>query len=151
MRITKLGRPILPVLCLTVLAACGGGGPAPGIAADSPGASLVVERYLQAVNQHDLRVMSELFGTAEGNMRELESVRYAEELAHIHSSLLRHDEFRILRQQVVPGRMHEAADVLVELRRGERQYVVPFRVVRRNRPAGSWIIEKIELDKVAGD
>lgn len=136
------------VLAALLLAACGGG-PSPGQPRDAvglPGAQLVVERFLQAANANDLPTMTRLFGTARKPIDELEPETTAHRRMYVLASLLRHDDFAIQGQRVVPGRMDDATEVLVMIRRGQRQTMVPHLVVRRD--GGGWIIERIDVERL---
>lgn len=134
---------LLPVLVM----ACGGGRQASqpsGIAANEPGPSLIVERFLQAANSNDLTTMVTLFGTADRRIDQLESTGSAQRRMYALASMLRHDDFQIQGQEIVPGRMADAVEVRVRIRRGDRVTVVPHLVVRRK--GGGWIIERIDTE-----
>lgn len=134
-----------PLLCLLILAACGGGQQSSALpASDSPGPALVVERFLQAANANDLETMSQLFGTPDRTIVQLDGRRQAEERMYVLASLLRHSDWSIEGQRTVPGRMTEATELVVRIRRGPREAVVPIRVVRRS--GGGWIIERIDVE-----
>lgn len=113
-------------------------------ASESPGPALVVERFLQASNANDLETMGQLFGTKDRTIVELDGQTRAEERMYILASLLRHDDWSIQGQRRVPGRMTDATELLVEVKRGARTAVVPFLIVRRAR--GGWIIERIDVE-----
>jgi hypothetical protein len=113
-------------------------------AAQSPGPALLVERFLQAANANDLETMSQLFGTRDRTIVQLDGQTQAEERMYVLASLLRHDDWFIQGQRTVPGRMMDATELLVEIRRGENRAVTPILVVRRAR--GGWIIERIDVE-----
>lgn len=113
-------------------------------AAQSPGPALLVERFLQAANANDLETMSQLFGTREHTIVQLDGQRQAEERMYVLASLLRHEDWSIQGQRTVPGRMMDATELLVEIRRGANRAVTPILVVRRAR--GGWIIERIDVE-----
>ncbi|NIP56614.1 MAG: hypothetical protein GWM90_17915 [Gemmatimonadetes bacterium] len=136
---TRIGT-ITAVLLLT---ACGGGSPPP-LATASPGPVLIVERFLQAANSNDLSTMTELFGTADRTIVQLDGREAAEQRMYVLASLLRHDDFTVLGQQRVPGRLRDATELLVELHQGEERVVVPHLVVRRK--GGGWVIERIDVE-----
>lgn len=112
----------------------------------SPGPALVVERFLQAANGNDLETMTQLFGTAGKTIDQLDGRTKAQRRMHVLATLLRHDDYRILSQHAVPGRLREATELQVQLRQGDRDVVVPHLVVRRKN--GGWIIEKIEIERL---
>lgn len=138
------------ILLTLLAAACGGGGeastPVPVRASASPGPALVVERFLRAANANDLETMTQLFGTAQRTISELEGRTRAERRMMVLASLLRHDDWAIQGQRSVPGRMNDATDLLVRLQQGQRSVVVPHLVVRR--PDGGWVIERIDVESV---
>lgn len=131
---------------VALLAGCGSGGSATASAAASPGPVLAVERFLQAANANDLKTMAQLFGTADKTIVELEGESTAEQRMHVLASLLRHDDFMVRGQETVPGRIHDATTLMVELEQGGRRVVVPHLVVRKN--GGGWIIEKIDVERL---
>lgn len=140
-------RPYL-FLALTVLtAACGAGAPSQGSgmpAAESPGPALAVERFLQAANVNDLQTMTQLFGTKDRTIVQLDGRQQAEERMYVLASLLRHDDWSIQGQRTVPGRTADATELLVRIQRRSQTAVVPMLVVRRNN--GGWIIERIDVE-----
>jgi hypothetical protein len=127
---------------LVLFTACGGQTAVP--APDSPGPALVVERFLQAANANDLRTMTQLFGTRERTIDQIESRERAEQRMLVLASLLRHEDYRVRGQRVVPGRLDDATDLLIELDLGHRTVVVPHLVVRKR--GGGWIIERIDVE-----
>jgi hypothetical protein len=140
----------LTILTLAVtLAACGASSGYQGPqgprtpAAESPGPALAVERFLRAANANDLETMVQLFGTHDRNVEEMYGKTRAEQRMYVLASLVRHDDWSIVGQQTVPGRMMDATDLLVQLTRNEESVTVPFLVVRTNE--GGWIIERIDV------
>lgn len=143
----KPKRTLPSVVIALLAAACGGGGAAaPGPAPAGPAPQLVVERFLQAANVNDLPTMTTLFGTADKTIDKLEPLAVAQRRMYVLASLLRHDDFAIQGQRVVPGRMEDATEVLVMIRQGKKQTLVPHLVVRRN--DGGWIIERIDVERL---
>jgi hypothetical protein len=115
-------------------------------AMDSPGPSLVVERFLQAANTNDLYTMTQLFGTARQTIDQIESQERAHRRMQVLASVLRHDDYTVQGQRAVPGRLNDATELLVALTTTERTVVVPHLVVRRR--DGSWIIERIDIEAI---
>lgn len=145
---THRSRALILALLMTAgTAACVTREEAPGYA-PSPGPVLVVERFLQAANATDLPTMMQLFGTAEHTIDELDGRGKAERRMHVLARLLRHDDFTILDQAPLPGRMRTATQLQVRLTRGQRQIVVPLIVVRRE--GGGWIVEKVDVEPLTG-
>jgi hypothetical protein len=112
--------------------------------ASSPGPLLAVERFLQAANANDLQTMTQLFGTADKTIVELEGRSTAEQRMYVLASLLRHDDFTVQGQRAVPGRLQDATELQVELTKGEDRVVVPHLVVRKK--GGGWIIERVDVE-----
>jgi hypothetical protein len=115
--------------------------PVAGVARDQIGPSLVVEQFLRAVNANDLATMARLFGTKDGPVQRLDPHRQTEERMFALASLLRHEDYAIEGERVVPGRSAEAMQLLVRMQARERTAIVPFTlVISRD---GSWLIEQI--------
>lgn len=137
----------------------------------SVGPQLSVERFLQASNDRDLASMARIFGTADGPMGDTGSTfgcffkkigswfgglpcRSRQEvevqMAAI-ANILRHDDYRIVGEEQVPGRDHPTMQVSVDLRMGENTVrAVPFRVVRSG--SGQWLVEYVDLERaMSGD
>ena len=136
---------LFPILVLA--AACSSrGGSSPTPASQSPGPALVVERFLAAANANELETMTQLFGTSDRTIVELEGRTRAEERMYVLASLLRHNDWTIRGQRTVPGRITDATELVVELQKPERAVTVPILVVRRER--GGWIIERIDVEEL---
>lgn len=141
-------KRLTAMVLLASAAGCGGGGGG-GTgqpAALAPGPPLTVERFLQAANANDLETMSELFGTRDRTIVELDGRSKAEQRMYVLASVLRHDDFAFRGRRAVPGRMNDATELLVELTRGDHTAVVPHLVVRRR--DGGWIIENIDVTPI---
>jgi hypothetical protein len=136
--------------CAALLAACASREVPYSTAAAGPEAvvapSLVVEQFMRAVNENDLPAMSRLFGTRDGPVSRLDPRRQTEERMFAIASLLRHHDFAIEGQQIVPGRSEEAIQLMVRVTTAQRTASVPFTlVVTRDR---NWLIEQIALDRL---
>ncbi|MGH7461074.1 MAG: hypothetical protein ACREMA_08605, partial [Longimicrobiales bacterium] len=59
-----------------------------------------------------------------------------------------HDDYRILGEQIVPGRLSEARQINVEFAVGTRKVTVPFTMVRFK--ADSWLVENIDVERITG-
>lgn len=156
--------------CL-VLAACvtqtGGRDPMAGV-----GSSLTVERFLQAANAQDLDGMARAFGTPGGPIIDTGStfgctfkkigswfricdacVSYQEVELRMYtiSEILRHQDYRIVSESAVPGRVDRTIRIGVDLVRvgGRVAADVGFLVIRAGGD-GSWLIQEIDLGKVTG-
>lgn len=138
-RLMRTGR----VALLGLLAACGAGAGPQGPSAATPGPTLVVERFLQAANANDLQTMTQLFGTPDKTIVELDGRQQAEQRMFVLASLLRHEDFAIQGQRSVPGRGEDAAEVAVELTKDGKRVRVPLVVVRRN--TGGWVVERVDV------
>ncbi len=113
-------------------------------ASQSPGPSLTLEQFLRAANANELVAMTQLFGTHDKTIVDLEGETRAEQRMYVLASLLRHDDWSIMGQEQVPGRMMDATNLLVQITRGGESVTIPFLVVRRDN--GGWIIEKIDVE-----
>lgn len=106
-----------------------------------------VERFLTAVNAHDLADMAAVFGTAEGPFRgdraEVEIQMDA------LSTILTHQSYEIVSERQVPGRESPTTRVGVTLTiDGETYPDVTFVTVRTNE--GRWMVQEIDLERVTG-
>jgi glutaredoxin 2 len=106
---------------------------------------LVVERFLQAVNANDIQTMGRLFGTRQGSILRRDSRRQVEERMFVIASILRHDDYAIVGETVIPGRIGEAVQINVRLQLTDRQARVPFVVVRTR--SNEWLIEQVDLPR----
>jgi hypothetical protein len=137
-------RNLIVLFSVGLLVACSTRDMSPAM--DSAGPGLVVERFLQAANTNDLFTMTQLFGTARQTIDQIESRERAERRMQVLASLLRHDDYNVVGQRAVPGRLNDATELLIELTTTERSVVVPHLVVRRR--DGSWIIERIDIEAI---
>lgn len=131
-------------LLVVLVAACGGRDPVPAM--ESPGPALVLERFLHAANMNDLYTMTQLFGTAGKTIDKIESRERAERRMQVLASLLRHEDYTVRGQRAVPGRLHDATELIVEMRLQDRTVTVPHLIVRRS--GGGWIIERIDIEPI---
>ena len=135
------------------------------VAAVAP--QLSVERFLQAANSRDLRGMGRLFGTPDGPLMDTGSTfgcmfkkigswfggdscatrQDIEIRMDAISSILRHENYRIVRQEMVAGRDVPTTRVLVTLTvGGQLVQDVPFLVVQAS--AGQWLVQEVDLEQV---
>jgi hypothetical protein len=143
----------LRLLAVLVFGACGGN---PENAAPSVAPQLIVEQFLRAVNgvfeQSDaqrnvsLETMGRLFGTRDGPIIGRDPRKEVEQRMYALASILRHDDYNIQEQQIVPGRREDAIRLLVRMKFGERQVPVPYTMVRTAR--SSWLIEQIDVEPI---
>lgn len=128
--------------------------------ADGLGAALVVERFLRASNtiaqsresgsdslermRQELDTMIRLFGTSKSTIEQLSSREAAERRMIALADLLRHDDYRIAGNRLVPGRGDEAVDIMVRMTVGTDGATIPFTVVRTS--SDGWRIEKIQIE-----
>lgn len=118
----------------------------PGPAANVAPA-LVVEQFLRAANANDLDTMGRLFGTREGPIVERDSRQQVDDRMFALASVLRHEDYSIEGEQIVPGRRDVATQLLVRMNFGEeRETVVPFTMVFSQ--DGRWMIEQIDLERI---
>jgi len=130
------------------------------------GPQLSVERFLQATSTRDLDAMGRLFGTADGPLGDTgstfgcafkkigswfggEACRNRQEVElrmDAIASILQHDDYQIMQQQMVAGREYPTARVLVDLIVDQRRITgVPFVVVHGG--DGQWFVEQIDLQR----
>jgi len=159
-----MGR-LLGVALVVALAGC------TTVVRQGPGAGLVaqltLERFLQASNQRDLEGMARLFGTDQGAAWDTGSTlgcafkkigswfggnacvkkRDVEVRMDAISRILRHQDYRIVREETVAGRLGGATRIFVDLTvEGRTVSEVPFTMVRNG--DGQWLVEQIDLERV---
>jgi len=161
---------LMASVCL-MLAACatrvGSPDPMAGL-----GSSLAVERFLQAANGQDLDGMARIFGTPDGPIIDTGSTfgcafkkigswfgmsdsclvyQEIELRMHVISQILMHEDYRIVSESDVPGRVDRTTRIGVDLVGvGGREVAdVGFLVVRMV-GNGRWLIQEIELEKLTG-
>jgi hypothetical protein len=106
--------------------------------------AMVVERFLRAANSNDLDTMASLFGTLDGPVAQRESRKDADDWMFTLATVLRHTDYQILNEQIVPGRRQEATQLVVRLVSGEARYELPFTLVQSKR--NGWLIEKVPVE-----
>jgi hypothetical protein len=130
-------------------------------------AQLSVERFLQAANAHDIESMGRLFGTPDGPILETGGTfgcffkkigswfggtactkrRDVEIRLDAIARVLEHDDYRIVREEAVAGRLNRATRIFVDLTvKGEEIRGVPFIVVQAS--GGQWLVENVDLQRV---
>jgi hypothetical protein len=132
---------------------------------------LTVERFLQASNSRDLHGMASLFGTSDGPIIETGStlgcafkkmgswiglgqrcltLQEVELQMDAIAAILRYQDYSVVTENPVPGRVDPTSRVGVNLVIQGRDYMdVPFLVVKTG--GGRWLVEEIDLTKVTGD
>lgn len=131
--------------------------------------ALSVERFLQAANSGDLQSMSRIFGTADGPIADQTGSTFGCAFKRMGSwfgladrclsrqemelrlnaiaQILRHDDYRIMRESEVAGRRYRTSRVGVDIHQGNSRFEdVPFLVVRA--PDGRWLVEEIGLERI---
>lgn len=131
---------------------------------------LSVERFLQASNNRDLDAMARLFGTEEGALIETggtlgcafkkmgswigigercPTLQEVELRMDAIAQILRHQDYTVVSEQPVAGRVHPTSRIGVNLRINDDTVEdVPFIVVRTDQ--GRWLVEQIGLDQITG-
>jgi hypothetical protein len=134
----------------------------------SMGAQLTVERFLQAANQRDVIAMGRLFGTSDGPVADTGSTfgcmfkkigswfggssctkrQDVEIRMDAIASILVHEDYQIVGENRVAGRMAPTQRILVDMTTDEGVAVagVPFVVVRTG--DGQWLVEQVDLQRV---
>ncbi|HUH13260.1 MAG TPA: hypothetical protein VMK65_09125 [Longimicrobiales bacterium] len=112
-------------------------------------ATLVVERFLQAVNANDIQTMARLFGTRDGSITGRDPQAEVEQRMFTLASYLRYEDYSLAGERVVPGRIGEAIQIMTALRLTGRSTParVPFTLVRSR--DGGWLVEQIGVDDLA--
>jgi hypothetical protein len=118
--------------------------PSPPLSSVAP--VLVVEQFLRAANSNDLDTMARLWGDRTGSVLRRWPRDEIDRRMLATASLLRHRDFGIEGEQIVPGRRDEAIQLIVRLRIQERDVQVPFTMVRT--ATGDWLVEEIGLDRI---
>jgi hypothetical protein len=108
---------------------------------------MTIERFLRAANQNDLDTMAALFGTRDGPITRNWSRREADDRMFLLASLLRHSDYRIESEQLVPGRREEATQFTVRLVVSQGPVNVPFTLVQTTRNR-TWLIEQIGIERI---
>ena len=162
---TRHARRSLLVLMAAAAAGC------TTVVRQGPGAGVVaqlsLERFLQAANARDLEGMGRLFGTESGPAWDTGSTvgcafktigswfggskcvqkRDVEVRMDAIARILRHEDYRIVREEPVAGRMNRATRVSVDLTvNGQTLSEIPFVMVRTG--GGQWLVEEIDLQRV---
>lgn len=144
-------RPILAVFLVATMSAACVTRPVETYEAAPSGSdvvpTLVVERFLQAVNANDIQTMSRMFGTREGPITRRDSRENVEQRMFALSSLLRHEDYSIIGDRMVPGRGGEAIQIVTRLRQSDRTPTVPFTMVRAR--DGNWLVEQIGVEDIS--
>ena len=130
-------------------------------------AQLSVERFLQAANARDLNSMGRIFGTRDGPVLDTGSTfgcmfkkigswfgglscqrrQDIEIQMDAIASILRHEDYRIVRQEMVAGQDHPTTRVVVDMTiRGVTVMAIPFDVVQDR--GGRWFVTNVDLEKV---
>jgi hypothetical protein len=110
------------------------------------GAGLVLEQFLTAANSNDLRQMGNLFGNKDGPVSKRDNQDNVEKRMFVLANVLRHDDYKLEGEQIVPGRLAEAIQLQVTLTSGTRKVTVPFTMVRSK--ADQWLVEDFDMTKI---
>lgn len=133
--------------------------------------ALSVERFLRATNARDLHGMARIFGTEKGPYIETggpvgcafkklgswigigqrcSTIQEVELRMDAIAEVLRHDDYALVSESSVPGRVAPTSRIGVDLSiRGRTIPDVPFFVVRSKE--GRWLVEQIGLEKITGE
>lgn len=135
---------VLLALTVTVGAACArreiatGGRLAP---------SLVLEQFMRAANAKDLGAMSRVFGTKDGPVAGKWGRTEIEQRMFAIAAELRHNDFEVVGEEMVPGRTETATKLNVRVTNGEGKFIVPFTLVRFK---SGWLVEQIGIEVLTG-
>ena len=112
------------------------------------GPNLALEQFLTAANAQDLPKMASLFGTSKnGSVTTQWPKDEVEKRMFIFANVLRHEDYAIEGEGLVPGRLNEAKVLNVALTQKEKKIVVPFTLVRFN---DTWLVEHFDMEKILG-
>jgi hypothetical protein len=141
----------LPALALLAASACATRtvevrGVPPSQADPGIATSLVIEQFLRAVNANDLDTMARLFGTRDGSVLRRDPKRSVDDRMFALASVLRHQDYTISGNTIVPGRREEATQVNVRMAIGGRDVLVPYTLVLSRQ--GTWLIEQIGIEQI---
>jgi hypothetical protein len=152
---------------VAVLSACGGQAGSNEVAPVA--AQLSVERFLQAANQRDIESMGRLFGTSAGPAGDTGGTfgcffkkigswfggsactRRVDVEVRMDAiaSIVRHDDYTIIREEQVAGRTSPTRRVLVDMDiSGRAVNDAPFVVVQTSE--GRWLVEEVPLEIIMG-
>jgi hypothetical protein len=145
-RIRIRGVAALLLLVLTA-AACASGARSATQSTSGLAPSMVIERFLRAVNSNDLDTMASLFGDQAGPWSTTVSKKDADDRLYTIATILRHTDYKLQAEQIVPGRREEAIRLPVELVIKDKRHVLPITLVRYG---NGWLIENIPLEVVTG-
>lgn len=111
------------------------------------GPSLVVEQFMRAANTEppSLQAMGRLFGTKEGSAVEKWPRAEVESRMFAIARELKHQDFEIVSEQLVPGRTGEATQLILRIKIKDNTYNVPFILARYK---DTWLIEQIGIDVI---
>lgn len=114
--------------------------------ANTVGASVVLDQFLRAANARDLATMGSLFGTKDGPVTGLDSKDVVEARMFVFASLLAHEDYKVDREQIVPGRLQDATQLDVNITLKDKRLVVPFVLVRTK--DGKWLVEQFDAQRI---
>ncbi|HSJ25047.1 MAG TPA: hypothetical protein VK929_10285 [Longimicrobiales bacterium] len=139
-------RPASLLLAVLLLIPACATSPAPAVGPEPEFAAVMtVERFLTAANQNDLDTMAALFGNREGSITRTWSKREQDERMFLLASLLRHSDYAVVGEQIVPGRRDEATQLNVRVVVASGPVQVPFTMVRSR---GQWLVEQVGIENI---
>jgi hypothetical protein len=140
-------RLLLP-LALVLLAACGPSTPRPASSPGGASSAAAIDQFLQLAKQKNYLQMGWVFGTAEGAVNERWPAPEVERRMYALASVLDYDSYIVGTGNPVPGRVGGAERFTVRMRKGARNFEVPFTVVRG--PGERWFVEQVDVESVTG-
>jgi hypothetical protein len=146
MRLSGVRFQVLLLGMALALSACASGGTQQGGGTFGLAPTMTIERFLRAANQNDLDTMAGLFGTRDGPVSRNWSRREIDDRMFLFASLLRHSDYTISGEQIVPGRREEATLYNVRLVLEQGPVQVPFTMVRTR--TDQWLIEEIGIERI---
>jgi sporulation protein YlmC with PRC-barrel domain len=114
--------------------------------ANSVGAAIALEQFLTAANATDLTRMATLFGTKDGPTTNRDPKDLVEKQMFVFANVLRHEDYKIENEQIVPGRRDSAIQLNVGLTNKGKKVIIPFTMVRAT--GDRWMVEQFDLQKL---
>jgi hypothetical protein len=131
-----------------LLASCGPHQTPPVNGPGGQSGATAIDRFLQLSKQKNYLQMGWIFGTADGSVNERWPAPEVEKRMYALASVLDYDSYVVGTGDPVPGRVGGAERFTVRMRKGARNFEVPFTVVRG--PGQRWFVEQVDVQAITG-